>query len=180
MMTDAQFVKSFSKMIIALIVLTLVLITLGVVIGGSMDDKLQAQTEEYTQRVIAQRTQPIGDLNVGEIADEGVSVAMAASADTAASSMNSGDSEASAGHPGEAVYKQYCYVCHDVGLTGSPKPGDAENWAPRIEKGIATLYDSAINGFQGQRGIMPPKGGVSMLSDEDVQAAVDYLVELVQ
>ncbi len=182
MMTDSQFVKSFSIMIIALIVLALILIALGVVIGGSIDDKLRAQTEEYTQRIIAQRTQPVGDLNVGEIADEGTTVAMANStnAQVQATSSQSGESETSTGHPGQAVYSKYCYVCHDVGLTGAPKPGDAQNWGPRIEKGIAVLYDGAINGFQGQRGIMPPKGGVSMLSDEEVQAAVDYLVELVQ
>ncbi len=180
MMTDAQFVKSFSKMIIALIVLTLVLIALGVVIGGSIDDKLQAQTEEYTQQIIAQRTQPIGDLNVGEIAEEVATVAMTTSTNIQASATISGESEASVAHPGKDVYSKFCYVCHDVGLTGSPKPGDVENWGPRIEKGIAVLYDSAINGFQGQRGIMPPKGGVSMLSDEEVQAAVDYLVGLVQ
>ena len=182
MMTDSQFVKSFSIMIIALIVLALILIALGVVIGGSIDDKLRAQTEEYTQRIIAQRTQPIGDLNVGEIADEGTTVAMVNStnAQVQSTSSESGESEASTGHPGQAVYGKFCYVCHDVGLTGAPKPGDAENWGPRIEKGIAVLYDGAINGFQGQRGIMPPKGGVSMLSDEEVQAAVDYLVELVQ
>ena len=108
-------------MIIALIVLTLVLIALGVVIGGSIDDKLQAQTEEYTQRIIAQRTQPVGDLNVGEIADEGVTVAMTNSTNVQVSSTESGESEASVGHPGKDVYSKFCYVCHDVGLTGVAK-----------------------------------------------------------
>ena len=184
MMTDAQFVKSFSKMIIALIILTLVLIALGVVIGGSIDDKLQAQTEEYTQQVIAQRTEPVGNLNVGEIVDQGVDVAMSTPTNTDASAVfnGTGDSsgEASTEHPGKIAYSKNCYICHDVGLTGAPKPGEVENWQPRIQKGIEVLYSNAINGFQGQRGIMPPKGGNSLLSDDEVRAAVDYLVGLVQ
>ena len=184
MMTDAQFVKTFSKMIIALTILTVVLISLGVVIGGSIDDKLQAQTEEFTQKIVAERTQPVGKLNVGEISVEGTEVAMATSSGNQSASVtaaaDSSGSEESAKHPGEVAYQKTCYICHDVGLTGAPKPGDAENWGPRIEKGIDELYNNSINGFQGQRGVMPPKGGNPTLSDEEVMAAVDWLVELLQ
>ena len=35
----------------------------------------------------------------------------------------------------------------------------------------------ALNGFQGETGVMPPKGGFMNLSDDDVKAAVDYMVE---
>ncbi|WP_410784476.1 c-type cytochrome [Leifsonia sp. SIMBA_070] len=45
-----------------------------------------------------------------------------------------------------------------------------------MEKGIETLYDHAINGFNA----MPAKGGNMSLSDDDVKAAVDYIVEPVQ
>ncbi|GAB2719670.1 c-type cytochrome [Halomonas garicola] len=60
-----------------------------------------------------------------------------------------------------------------TGAAGAPKRGDADAWAPRQEKGIDTLYDHAINGFQA----MPPKGGQVSLSDDDVKAAVDYMLE---
>lgn len=184
MMTDAQFVKSFSKMIIALTILTLILIALGVAVGGSIDDKLQAQTEEYTQQIIAQRTEPVGNLNVGELADQGVAVAMSNSTNDQTVSIDSETIEqgieAAAAHPGKGAYSQNCYICHDAGVTGAPKPGDVENWQPRIQKGIEVLYGNAINGYQGENGIMPPKGGNLSLSDEEVKAAVDYLVALVE
>jgi cytochrome c5 len=54
----------------------------------------------------------------------------------------------------------------------SPKLGSADDWAPRIEKGIETLYDHAINGFN----MMPAKGGRADLSDDDIKAAVDFMV----
>ena len=166
MMTDRQFIKSFFKMIFFLVLLTIALIAAGIVIGGSIDDKLRAQSEEFTQRIIAQRTQPIGTLNVG---------AMEPSVEPTTPVQ-----VASTGDVGKSVYDKACFICHTTGITGAPKPGDAENWAPRITKGLDTLYSNAIKGFQGETGIMPPKGGNLLLSNEDVMAAVDYLVDLVQ
>lgn len=81
---------------------------------------------------------------------------------------------------GEAVYNQACMACHAQGVAGAPKFGDAEAWGPRIEKGTETLYENSINGFQGDTGMMPPKGGFTNLSDEEVKAAVDYMVENAQ
>lgn len=78
---------------------------------------------------------------------------------------------------GKSVYDSACWVCHNPGAAGAPKFGDAGAWAPRIEKGMATLYDHAINGFMGQAGLMPPKGGRTDLSDDDVKAAVAYMVD---
>ncbi|WP_163557790.1 c-type cytochrome [Halomonas sp. NO4] len=74
---------------------------------------------------------------------------------------------------GEAVYNQACMACHMTGAAGAPIKGDTEAWAPRIEKGMETLYDHSINGFNA----MPAKGGQAQLSDEQVKAAVDYMVE---
>ncbi|MGR4066377.1 c-type cytochrome [Halomonas sp. LR3S48] len=74
---------------------------------------------------------------------------------------------------GEAVYNQACMACHMTGAAGAPIRGDADAWAPRMEQGIDTLYTHAIEGI----GAMPPKGGQMGLSDEEVQAAVDYMVE---
>ena len=74
---------------------------------------------------------------------------------------------------GEATYNQACMACHMTGAAGAPIRGNADHWAPRLEKGIDTLYDHAINGFQA----MPPKGGQLNLSDDEVKAAVDHMVE---
>ena len=74
---------------------------------------------------------------------------------------------------GEAVFNKACKMCHGSGMMGAPKFGDKEAWADRIAKGNETLHDHAINGF----GKMQPKGGKKSLSDEDVKAAVDYMVD---
>lgn len=74
---------------------------------------------------------------------------------------------------GEKIYQQACQMCHQAGVAGSPMTGDAAVWADRIAQGRDKLVSSAIEGI----GVMPPKGGQSQLSDEEVAAAVDYMIE---
>jgi len=76
---------------------------------------------------------------------------------------------------GKLVYDNACTVCHAAGVAGAPKLGDKAAWSPRIAQGNATLYEHAIKGFQGKLGVMPPKGGAAV-SDADVRAAVNYMV----
>lgn len=76
---------------------------------------------------------------------------------------------------GKKVYDASCAACHSTGVAGAPKVGDKAAWAPRIKQGNDTLYSHAVKGFQGKTGMMPPKGG-STASDEEVKAAVDYMV----
>ena len=45
----------------------------------------------------------------------------------------------------------------------------------RVAKGMELLYDHSINGFMGEAGLMPPKGGRPDFSDADIKAAVDYI-----
>ena len=66
-------------------------------------------------------------------------------------------------------------MCHGAGIAGAPKLGDKAAWAPRIEQGSAVLLEHAIKGFSGKAGMMPAKGG-SSASDEEVKAAVEYMV----
>ncbi|MEE8464718.1 MAG: c-type cytochrome [Gammaproteobacteria bacterium] len=79
---------------------------------------------------------------------------------------------------GEDIYHSSCVACHGIGIAGAPKVGDPEAWAPRIDQGLPTLYDHAINGYQGDSGMMPPKGGAMSLSDDDVKAAVDFMARM--
>ena len=82
---------------------------------------------------------------------------------------------------GPQVYNMACIVCHaPPGVGGAPPIGDAAAWAPRIEQGDDTLHMHAIEGYQGTAGFMPAKGGRVDLSDEEVIAAVDYMVEQAQ
>ncbi|CAN0578485.1 unnamed protein product, partial [Ectocarpus sp. 12 AP-2014] len=80
---------------------------------------------------------------------------------------------ASAGpRSGNEVYDAACMACHNTGAAGAPKLGDAGAWSGRVEKGLDTLVSHAINGFNA----MPAKGGCGSCSDEDIEAAVEYMV----
>ena len=74
---------------------------------------------------------------------------------------------------GEDVYNASCGTCHGMGIAGAPKFGSSEDWGPRIGKGIDTLYTHAIKGFNG----MPAMGLCATCSEEEMHAAVDYMVE---
>ena len=79
---------------------------------------------------------------------------------------------------GKSVYGKTCAMCHAAGVAGAPKPGDKADWGPRIAQGNETLYKHALEGFTGAKGMMPPRGAGSALSDEEVKAAVDYMTAL--
>lgn len=113
-----------------------------------------------TPEALEARTAPEGRLNV-----------------VAAGSAAGGGTTARAPQSGEAVYNATCLACHDAGIAGAPKTGDVETWKARIEQGMAVLAAHAIDGFQGQTGFMPAKGGNAALSDGEVKAAVAYMVE---
>lgn len=79
--------------------------------------------------------------------------------------------------PGEMVYNQNCALCHNPGLSGAPIIGDAVDWKTRAATGMLTLKQHAINGFTGTKGLMPPRGGFLNLTDEDVNEAVEFMVD---
>jgi cytochrome c5 len=81
---------------------------------------------------------------------------------------------ASAGpRSGEDIYNSKCVACHSSGVGGAPKTGVASDWSPRIDQGMDVLYANAINGIRG----MPAKGLCMDCSDDEVKAAVDYILE---
>ncbi|MBL0393794.1 cytochrome c5 family protein [Ramlibacter monticola] len=77
---------------------------------------------------------------------------------------------------GKSLYGKTCALCHAAGVAGAPKPGDKEDWAPRIAQGMDVLEKHAIEGFTGKKGQMPPRGG-STASDDEMKAAVRYIVD---
>ncbi len=78
---------------------------------------------------------------------------------------------------GPQVYNEACLMCHGEGVGGAPINGDAVAWSARIALGNDTLYQHAIEGYTGEAGFMPAKGARMDLSDEEVRAAVDYMVD---
>lgn len=76
---------------------------------------------------------------------------------------------------GEKLYKSVCLVCHATGLAGAPKEGDKAAWAPYIAIGMDAMLKNAINGI----GAMPPRGG-SQATDEELKAAIQYMLSKVE
>lgn len=121
--------------------------------GGSSVDMSDA--------AVAERIAPVGQLNTGEAI---VPEAPAATEQVAA---------AGGTRSGKEVYDSACFACHGTGAAGAPKLGDAAAWAPRIDKGMDTLMKHAVNGFNA----MPARGTCGNCSDDELMAAIEYMVE---
>lgn len=75
---------------------------------------------------------------------------------------------------GEEVYNTACVACHATALLNAPKPNDAAAWEPRLAQGMDTVMKHTIEGFNGT---MPPRGTCFACSDEELRAAVEYMIE---
>jgi len=74
---------------------------------------------------------------------------------------------------GKAVYEKTCGACHATGVAGAPKFGDKAAWKKYIATGLEHMTEIAIRGADA----MPPRGGNPKLSDDEVRAAVAYIME---
>jgi len=78
---------------------------------------------------------------------------------------------------GDQVYNESCFACHAApGVGGAPVTGDGDAWAARVAQGRELMIEHAINGYEGSAGLMPAKGGRLDFSDDEVIAAVDYIL----
>jgi cytochrome c5 len=78
---------------------------------------------------------------------------------------------------GKSVYGKTCSLCHAANVAGAPKPGDKADWAPRIAQGMDLVNKHALEGFTGTKGQMPARGGSTTLTDDEVKAAVAFMVD---
>lgn len=75
---------------------------------------------------------------------------------------------------GKLVYDTSCVICHQNGQMSAPLIGDPSNWFMRLKTtDLNTLYKHVIDGFNS----MPPMGACVTCSDNDIKAAVDYLLD---
>jgi cytochrome c5 len=107
------------------------------------------------KQAIAERIKPVGSLCLQGDDCGGASVA-----------VNAGPKD-----PAE-VYSGKCAMCHDTGAGGAPKVGVVSEWTARISQGNQTMYDHAVQGFNG----MPAMGLCMDCTDEDIHAIVDLMV----
>lgn len=154
--TDSSFLRNMVIIIAALVVfMILIIIAANWLSNGSTD----MQDDPMVQEAIENRIAPIGQVNTGAVAP---TPAPAPAPAAAAGPVD-----------GKAVYEQACFACHGTGAAGAPKFGDSGAWSARIDQGMDTLFDHALNGFKA----MPPRGGRAELDDDSVKAAVKYMVE---
>ncbi|WP_286938743.1 c-type cytochrome [Achromobacter sp. UBA4530] len=73
---------------------------------------------------------------------------------------------------GEQLYKTACFACHATGVANAPKFGDKAAWEPYIKTGMDAMVKVAMTG----KGAMPPKGGAANASEDDIRAAVEFMV----
>ena len=77
---------------------------------------------------------------------------------------------------GKAVYDKTCVACHASGVANAPKLGDKAAWAPRVGQGRDALVATVVKG----KGAMPPKAGNAELKDDEIKAAVEYMLAAVK
>ncbi|MEJ2176910.1 MAG: c-type cytochrome [Gammaproteobacteria bacterium] len=130
--------------------------------------------DHNTQESLEKRLSAVGTLNI--MTNEEAAAAAAAAAEEAATAAQE-TQVASGPADGESVYNTSCTACHTPGIAGAPKLGDAAAWEARLAQGIEVLIEHAIQGYQGEAGVMPAKGGNPALSDDEVTAAVQYMLD---
>jgi cytochrome c5 len=131
-----------------------------------------AEAEVSADALIEERIRPIGQVALLGDPDIGVAPTLAIAVDV----------ESVRGPlSGPQVYDDNCYLCHAApGIGGAPVFGDADAWMPRIAQGADILQDHVLNGYQGEVGVMPPKGGRLDLSDAEIIEAIDFMLQAVQ
>ncbi len=77
---------------------------------------------------------------------------------------------------GKQVYDGVCAACHNTGIAGAIKLNDKATWKKHRHHGIDHMVESVIKG----KGAMPARGGDPNLTDEEIEAAVNYIVEQTQ
>ena len=160
---DDIFIKQFGVIIGLLVVFAFLMYFLASGIGT-----VSHATSSNSPSAVAERIAPVGKVRVegSEAAQEAAAEVQARAAEPVAATAAAG------GQSGEEVYNTVCLACHATGAAGAPKMGDKAAWEARYALGLDALVNSSING----KGAMPPKGGSTSTSDDEIRAAVEYML----
>lgn len=157
----------------ALISLCVVMLVASNAVAGADDDVL-ARIRPIGKVNIAkpsavQTATPVAKITAPVVAPKAAPVAPTAAPDPATVAAP----VASIAPTGKKIYDSICFSCHATSVANAPKPGDKDAWAPRIAKGEAALLASTING---KPPAMPARGTCGTCSDDDLKAALEYMV----
>ena len=143
-----NFIKTPKQLIIIVVLAFVVPIALFALLSQLMTGDKKMRPDEQAA-VVVERIKPVGELAIA-----GPKVLLT----------------------GDKVYETVCQTCHAAGLAGAPKVGDKAAWAKVIAQGQATSVAHTIAGMQQGGKVMPPRGGNSDLTDEEVAGAVVFMV----
>ena len=157
---DKAFLKNVTIVLVIMVVFTFSIVFVARNLG------VQDETGENPSRdaIALERIKPVGDVYTGE--DGAAAIEQAAKAAPAPAVAFDGSLD------GEMIYTSVCAACHATGVANAPKPGSAE-MATRAEKGTDALIKTAIDGLNA----MPARGGRPDLSDEQIKAVVEFMLQ---
>ncbi|MGK0375858.1 MAG: cytochrome c5 [Arenicella sp.] len=150
-MNDSTFGRLFIMMMITLTVLTIIIVVAAKFASSEVDAKLDERSAVENTQATALRIAPVGKFAATTVAAAPIVAAVMSVEDMYTS----------------------CSACHASGVLGAPITGDVGQWASHLAKGTETLYANAINGINA----MPARGGNASLTDENIEAIVDYMIE---
>ena len=111
---------------------------------------------ELEKKEIQQRIQPVGKVSVQHQTDNKAVINVETKKE-----------------PGQETYQQYCIVCHRDGLAGAPKFRNEQDWKPRLAgRELNDLLASSLKGLNA----MPSKGTCIKCSDDDLKAAISFML----
>ena len=84
-----------------------------------------------------------------------------------------GPSASGSTRTGQQIYDKSCFICHGAGVGGAPIFNNNDDWAPRVAKGVESLWNSTRNGLN----TMPARGTCMDCSDDELRAAMDYMLD---
>jgi cytochrome c5 len=160
---DRAFVRQFTGVIVAFMVLTVVLIF----VARAMHPESETAGNPAAAALAAERIAPVGAVRSGEEGASALAEAQAVAAAAVAAPAEPVEVD------GETVYNGLCMACHGAGVSGAPIPGTDLMAARLAERGMDVLVSNAINGLNA----MPPRGGNPALTDEQIRAAVEFMAQ---
>ena len=167
MSRDQKFFDMYSLVIGVLAAVALAILVLAMKMADLTQGIYTRETTEY-KMAVAERIRPVGQVYLPGEEQEATAPVVEATPEPepVATAMS-----------GPQVYNSACLACHGAGIGGAPILGDAGQWEGRIAQGADVLTQHAIDGYTGSAGYMPPKGGRMDLSDEEIAAAVEYMID---
>lgn len=77
---------------------------------------------------------------------------------------------------GKKIYEHFCSTCHasnPIIPVGAPRIGKKSDWTPYTK---SQTIDKMVKTIDAGLGAMPPRGGCFECTDQDLKAAIEYML----